>query len=82
MQTQKVWYITGGSSGFGQEITRAALENGDKVVATVRKTREKLKELLSHHPDLLVVTMDVTYESAVNAAVKQARQYANPEQNA
>ena len=39
MKTQKVWYITGASSGFGLEITKAALENGDKVVATVRRLR-------------------------------------------
>ncbi len=32
----KVWLITGCSSGFGQEIAVAALNNGDKVVATAR----------------------------------------------
>ena len=72
MKKQKVWYITGASSGFGLEITKAALENGDKVVATVRKAPEKLEESLNYHPDLLVVTMDVTDESGVNEAVKQA----------
>ena len=72
MQTQKVWYITGASSGFGLEIARAALESGDKVVATVRKAPEKLEELLNHPPDLLVVTMDVTDEGGVKEAVRQA----------
>ena len=72
MKTQKVWYITGASSGFGLEITKAALENGDKVVATVRKAPEKLEESLNYHPDLLVVTMDVTNESEVKKAVKEA----------
>jgi len=41
MKSQKVWYITGASSGFGLEVTRAALGNGDKVVATVRKAQMK-----------------------------------------
>ena len=72
MQTQKVWYITGASSGFGLEISKAALANGDKVVATVRKAPEKLERSLDFHPDLLVVTMDVTNESEVNEAVKRA----------
>ncbi|KAL3419203.1 retinol dehydrogenase [Phlyctema vagabunda] len=31
-----VWLITGCSSGFGDEITKAALEHGDKVIATSR----------------------------------------------
>src|SRR6476659_8715707 len=72
MAAQKIWYVTGASSGFGLEITRAALENGDKVVATVRKAPEKLVKSLDFHPDLLVVTMDVTNESEVNEAVKKA----------
>lgn len=72
MKKQKIWFITGASSGFGLEMAKAALENGDKVVATVRKAPEKLKESLSTWPDLLVVTMDVIDESGVKEAVKQA----------
>lgn len=33
----KVWFITGTSRGFGREWAIAALERGDKVVATARK---------------------------------------------
>jgi NAD(P)-dependent dehydrogenase (short-subunit alcohol dehydrogenase family) len=36
MKTQKVWFITGASRGFGLEIARAALAAGERVVATVR----------------------------------------------
>ena len=32
----KVWLITGTSTGFGRVWTKAALVNGDKVVATAR----------------------------------------------
>ncbi|KAG0128366.1 hypothetical protein HOY82DRAFT_565850 [Tuber indicum] len=35
----KVWLITGCSSGFGGLLARAALKNGDKVVATARDPR-------------------------------------------
>src|SRR3954464_5648805 len=36
--TEKVWFITGTSRGFGREWTIAALERGDKVAATARDT--------------------------------------------
>ena len=32
----KVWLVTGASRGLGREITRAALEAGETVVATAR----------------------------------------------
>ncbi|ROT35237.1 3-oxoacyl-reductase [Sodiomyces alkalinus F11] len=41
---QKVWLITGCSSGFGQEIALAALARGDVVVATARNP-SKLADL-------------------------------------
>ena len=36
--TPKVWFITGASRGFGREWAIAALERGDRVVATARDT--------------------------------------------
>jgi hypothetical protein len=36
--TQKTWFITGASRGFGREWTLAALERGDRVAATARDT--------------------------------------------
>ena len=36
--TEKVWFITGTSRGFGRELAIAALERGDKVAATARDT--------------------------------------------
>jgi NAD(P)-dependent dehydrogenase (short-subunit alcohol dehydrogenase family) len=35
----KVWFITGASKGFGMELTKAALEAGDRVIATARNPR-------------------------------------------
>ena len=32
----KIWFITGTSRGFGHEWALAALDRGDKVVATAR----------------------------------------------
>ena len=71
METQKIWFITGASKGFGFEITKAALEAGDKVVATVRNDDSALYASLNQNENLFVVTMDVTKESDVKEAVEK-----------
>ena len=50
MNEQKVWLITGSSTGFGREITEQALERGYRVVATARNT-DKLKDLIAAYPE-------------------------------
>jgi NAD(P)-dependent dehydrogenase (short-subunit alcohol dehydrogenase family) len=72
METQKTWFITGASKGFGFEITKAALEAGDKVVATVRNNSAALYTSLEEDANLFVVEMDVTRESDVKHAVGKA----------
>lgn len=42
--TEKVWFITGTSRGFGREWAGAALDRGDRVAATARDTAS-LKDL-------------------------------------
>jgi NAD(P)-dependent dehydrogenase (short-subunit alcohol dehydrogenase family) len=53
----RVWFITGTSSGFGQELALAALARGDKVIATARNA-SKLKALEEAGAD--VMQFDVT----------------------
>jgi NAD(P)-dependent dehydrogenase (short-subunit alcohol dehydrogenase family) len=72
MNTQKTWFVTGASKGFGFEITKAALEAGDKVVATVRNNDSALFASLNEDANLFVVKMDVTKESDVKDAVEKA----------
>ena len=36
--SDKVWFITGTSRGFGREWAIAALDRGDRVAATARNT--------------------------------------------
>lgn len=67
----KVWFITGASRGFGFEIAKAALANGDKVVATVRSQPEKLASELNND-NLYVLLLDVTSEAQVQHAVQKA----------
>lgn len=70
MSTNKVWFITGASRGFGLEITKAALISGDKVVGTVRSQPEKLAAELNH-PNFQAIILDVTNEAqAIEAASK------------
>jgi len=72
METQKTWFITGASKGFGFEITKAALSAGDKVVATVRNNASALYASLKEDANLFVVEMDVTKETDVKDAVEKA----------
>src|SRR5271167_3103556 len=72
MSTQKVWFITGASRGFGFEITKAALASGDQVVAAVRSKPEQLAETLDHHPNLYVVLLEITKQEQATIAVDQA----------
>ena len=73
--TQKTWFITGTSRGFGREWAIAALERGDKVAATARDT-STLDDLVAKYGDaLLPIKLDVTDRAADFAAVKQAQEY-------
>ena len=72
MKTQKTWFITGASRGFGLDITKAVLTSGDRVVATVRSKGQELSEQFNNNSNLYVVTMDVTNQEQVNSAVQQA----------
>lgn len=73
--TDKTWFITGTSRGFGREWTIAALERGDKVAATARDT-STLDDLAAKYGDaLLPIALDVTDRAADFAAVQQAHEH-------
>ncbi|MFJ7075003.1 oxidoreductase [Streptomyces sp. NPDC098781] len=66
----KVWLITGASSGFGRAIADAALAAGDVVVGAVRRP-EALEDLVAAHPDQVeALRLDVTETGAAEAAVR------------
>jgi NAD(P)-dependent dehydrogenase (short-subunit alcohol dehydrogenase family) len=72
--TQKTWFITGTSRGFGREWAIAALDRGDQVAATARDTAS-LDDLAAKHGDaLLPLALDVTDRDAVFAAVARAHE--------
>lgn len=71
-KSDKVWFITGASRGFGRVWADAALKRGDKVAATARSLESiaDLKEKYSSN--VLTLALDVTKTEQVNSAVAQA----------
>ena len=70
--TNRNWFITGTSSGFGQALTEKLLARGDRVAATVRKTAA-LEGLKARYGDRLwVAVLDVTDTQGVRRVVDQA----------
>jgi NAD(P)-dependent dehydrogenase (short-subunit alcohol dehydrogenase family) len=65
-----VWFITGCSTGFGRELATQALERGYRVVVTARKPDEV--EALAAKGEALVLKLDVTDQSQIDAAIKAA----------
>ena len=72
---QKVWLITGASRGFGKIWAEAALQRGDKVAATARKTNT-LQELQDQFGDsVLAIELDVTNRKECFDAIQKAKDY-------
>lgn len=71
MGEHRTWYITGVSSGFGNEITKQALANGDTVIGSVRNTA-KIQDLIEQYPDTFsYVVMDMTDIETVKQVTKK-----------
>ncbi len=69
MKTNKTWFITGTSRGFGTIIARAALDAGDNVIGTGRRAADVIRAL-GASDRLLAVDLDVNDEAAAQAAVR------------
>src|SRR5438477_8687052 len=69
----KITLVTGVSSGIGREIAQLLTERGARVFGTVRNVRSA-----SSIHGVELVSMDVTEDASVNAAVKSIVQKAGP----
>ncbi len=68
----RTWLVTGSSRGFGREVVKAALEGGDRVVATARRP-EELDDLVQEYGDRVrAAALDVTDAAAARAVVQLA----------
>lgn len=66
---KRTWLITGVSSGFGYVMTQQLLEQGDKVIGTVRN-KEKIAGLIEKYPDTFICELlDVTDVPAIRKLV-------------
>jgi NAD(P)-dependent dehydrogenase (short-subunit alcohol dehydrogenase family) len=71
-KSNKVWFITGCSTGFGRELAKETLAKGYNVVVTARKTAD-VADIISQYPDTaLAVSLDVTVPQQIKEAVQSA----------
>jgi NAD(P)-dependent dehydrogenase (short-subunit alcohol dehydrogenase family) len=69
---QRVWFITGASTGFGRILAEEVLRTGGKVVATARKL-DKVADLEAKYPKAAkAFALDVTDAGQVDSVVTQA----------
>lgn len=68
----RVWFITGASSGFGKSLAEAVLARGERAVLTARRA-DRLEALAKDHGNrALVVALDVTDADQRGRAVETA----------
>ena len=68
------WLITGCSTGLGRHLAQAVLDRGHNAVVTARDAA-KVQDLVDAHPGTaLALSLDVTDQAQVTAAVQQAEE--------
>lgn len=68
--TNKVWFITGASNGFGLALVKQLLELGHQVAATSRN-KSSIEEKTGKKPNLLALTVDITSDNEVKSAIEE-----------
>lgn len=71
----KTWFITGTSRGFGYEWALAALDRGDRVVATARDARTLDPLVHAYGEAVLPISLDVVDRGRVFEAVARGREH-------
>ena len=72
MNENKVWLVTGSSTGFGRSLVEDLVARGENVVATARDSRT-LSDLVARAPErVLALSLDVTKRDEIASAVQSA----------
>ena len=71
MNNKKVWFITGASKGIGLALTKLALSQGNKVVATSRNVDALKNAINEQGADFLPLEMDITSDLDVKNGVQK-----------
>ena len=67
--SQRTWFVTGVSSGFGRHLTEQLLKRGDQVTGTVRDT-SKVSNLVERYPDAFhAEVLELTDTAAIRKMV-------------
>ncbi len=70
--SQRTWFITGVSSGFGRQLADQLLQRGDRVEGTVRD-QSKVTDLLERYPKLFhAEVLDVTDTAGISVVVERS----------
>jgi NAD(P)-dependent dehydrogenase (short-subunit alcohol dehydrogenase family)/ketosteroid isomerase-like protein len=70
--SQRVWFVTGASSGFGRAVSRTVLQRGERLVATGRD-HDALEALVAPFPErALALRLDVADAGSVRKTVSEA----------
>ncbi|MGM9508485.1 oxidoreductase [Larkinella sp. GY13] len=67
---QKIWFITGISSGLGHAMAEAVIENGDFVIGTFRHQLQADRFNDRHQTKAIGLTMDLTKPDEITNAFK------------
>lgn len=66
---QKVWFITGTSTGFGKSLVEELIAQNELVVATARNS-QKIDQWQGN-PNVLIAQLDVTDQASIQQAVNK-----------
>ncbi len=69
--TQKIWFITGISSGLGKALAQTVIERGDFVIGTFRSQIEADKFNNQHKYEAFALVLDITKSAEIELAFKQ-----------
>jgi NAD(P)-dependent dehydrogenase (short-subunit alcohol dehydrogenase family) len=69
-----VWFITGCSTGFGQELAKLIIGRGWKAVVTARDKSRVADLVRGHENNALALDLDVTDMKQITAAAKAAEE--------
>ena len=73
--SERVWLITGGSTGIGRSLAKQVLEGGDRAAVSARKP-EALRELTEQFGEsALALTLDVTQRDLIAEAVDKTEKH-------
>jgi NAD(P)-dependent dehydrogenase (short-subunit alcohol dehydrogenase family) len=70
--TNKIWFVTGASKGFGLALVKLLLSSGHKVAATSRNVQELEKQVGETSQNFLPMKVDIGSDQDVKRALKQA----------